>query len=137
MKAETSYNKSFPQFSILKESQLIFALMDLPVLNLLLFLSLSELLLQRSAKVDAPSLVNLIPAVAYHSCLNLPAAFTQPGASTLADLCISGLCRLPSILRTDLEKERSKKRRMDGIFLSLNCDTRHPVSPSALVTAVN
>ena len=44
--------------------------------------------IQRSAKVDAPGLVNFIPAVAYHFCLNLPAAFTKPGASTLADLCI-------------------------------------------------
>ena len=43
--------------------------------------------LQRSAKVGAPALVNFITAVAYHSCPSLPAAFTQPGASTLADLC--------------------------------------------------
>ena len=42
---------------------------------------------QRLAKVCAPGLVNSIPAVAYHFCLNLPAAFTKPGASTLADLC--------------------------------------------------
>ena len=32
-------------------------------------------------------MVNYITAVAYHFCLNLSAAFTQPGASTLADLC--------------------------------------------------
>ena len=32
-------------------------------------------------------LVNFITALAYHFCLNLPAAFTQPGAPTLADLC--------------------------------------------------
>ena len=43
---------------------------------------------QRSAKVGAPGLVNFITAVAYHFCPSLPAAFTQPGASTLADLCI-------------------------------------------------
>ena len=43
---------------------------------------------QRSDKVDAPGLVNFITAVAYHFCPNLPAAFTQPRASTLADLCI-------------------------------------------------
>ena len=36
--------------------------------------------IERSAKVSAPGLVNLIPAVAYHFCLNLPAAFTKPGA---------------------------------------------------------
>ena len=44
---------------------------------------------QRSAKVGAPSLVKFVPAVAYHFCLNLPAAFTQPGASILVDLCTS------------------------------------------------
>ena len=34
---------------------------------------------QRSAKVDAPGLANFVPALAYCFCLNLPAAFTQPG----------------------------------------------------------
>ena len=38
------------------------------------------------AKVDAPGSVNVVNAVAYHFCLNWPAAFTQPGASTSADL---------------------------------------------------
>ena len=38
--------------------------------------------LPRSAKVDAPGLVNSAPALAYHLCLNLPAAFTPPGKST-------------------------------------------------------
>ena len=28
----------------------------------------------------APGLVKLLPAVAYHFCLNLPEAFTKPGA---------------------------------------------------------
>ena len=45
------------------------------------------LALQRSAKVGAPGLVNFIPAFAYHFCLNLPAAFTQLEAPTLADQC--------------------------------------------------
>ena len=43
---------------------------------------------QRSAQVGTQGLVNFITAVAYHFCSSLPAAFTQPGASTLADLCI-------------------------------------------------
>ena len=43
--------------------------------------------LQRSAKVGAPGLVNYIIVVAYHFCPSLAAAFMQPGASTLADLC--------------------------------------------------
>ena len=45
-------------------------------------------IVQRSAKVCAPGLVNLIIAVADHFCPSLPAAFTQSRASTLADLCI-------------------------------------------------
>ena len=51
------------------------------------WVSYAECSLQRSAKVDAPGFVNFAPAVAYHFCLNLPAAFTQSGAPTLADLC--------------------------------------------------
>ena len=43
--------------------------------------------LQTSAKVGASCLVNFVPAIAYHSCLKLPAAFSQPGAPPLADLC--------------------------------------------------
>ena len=39
------------------------------------------------ATVGAPGLVNFITAVAYHFCPGLLAAFTQPGASTLSDLC--------------------------------------------------
>ena len=47
--------------------------------------------IQRLAKVDAPGLMIFITAVADHDhvCLNLPALFTKPGASTLAPLCIS------------------------------------------------
>ena len=33
--------------------------------------------------VSFPGLVNLVPAVAYHFCLNLPAAFLQPGNSLI------------------------------------------------------
>ena len=36
-------------------------------------------LLQGSTKRLWPSLVNFVAAVAYHFCLSLPAAFTQPG----------------------------------------------------------
>ena len=42
---------------------------------------------ERLGEVDAPGLVNFAPALADHFCLILPGAFTQPGASTLADLC--------------------------------------------------
>ena len=37
---------------------------------------------QKTLIVNAPGLMNFVPAVAYHICLNLPAAFTQPGASS-------------------------------------------------------
>ena len=46
-----------------------------------------KFLIQGAAEVGAPGLVNFIAAVAYHFFPSLPAAFTQPGASTLADLC--------------------------------------------------
>ena len=39
------------------------------------------LLLKKGAEVNAPGLVKLVPVVvAYHLCLNLPAAFMQPVA---------------------------------------------------------
>ena len=38
--------------------------------------------LSMAPKVDSPGLVKLVSALAYHFCLNLPAAFTHPGAST-------------------------------------------------------
>ena len=34
-------------------------------------------------------MVNFVPALAYHFCLNLPAAFTQPGARLLVEPCTS------------------------------------------------
>ena len=43
-------------------------------------------LLAIHVQTSAKGLVNFIPAVAYHFCLSLPAAFMQPGASTSADL---------------------------------------------------
>ena len=35
----------------------------------------------------ALDLVNFVPALAYHFCLNLPAAFTQPGARLMVEPC--------------------------------------------------
>ena len=35
-----------------------------------------------------PGLVNFVPAVAYHFCLNLPAAFLQPGNGLLDKPCM-------------------------------------------------
>ena len=56
--------------------------------NTLLSLPLSELKVQSSAKRLWPGLVNFVTAVAYHFCLSLPTAFTQPGRSPLAEPCI-------------------------------------------------
>ena len=50
---------------------------------------LKIIIVQTSAKVGTPGLMNFVPALAYHFCLNLPAAFMQHGESTLADLCIN------------------------------------------------
>ena len=36
-------------------------------------------------KVVFPGLVNFVPAVAYHLCLNLPEKFLQPGNGNLAE----------------------------------------------------
>ena len=44
-------------------------------------------LLKGSAKRWSPGLVYFVTAVAYHFCLPLPAAFTQPGVHFLAEPC--------------------------------------------------
>ena len=43
--------------------------------------------LQESANPRAPGLVNFVAALAYHFCMALPAAFTQPGDRLLAEPC--------------------------------------------------
>ena len=45
--------------------------------------------LQGLANWRAQGSVNFVPAVAYHFCLNLPAAFTQPRAHLLAEPCMA------------------------------------------------
>ena len=42
---------------------------------------------QGSTNRRAPGLVNFVLALAYHFCLNLPAAFTQPRARLLVEPC--------------------------------------------------
>ena len=39
---------------------------------------------------QSPGFVNFFPALAYHFCLALPAAFTQPGDHLLAEPCSEG-----------------------------------------------
>ena len=47
--------------------------------------------IQGSAKRQSPGLVNFVTALAYHFCLPLPAAFTQPGDHLIAKPCICAL----------------------------------------------
>ena len=42
---------------------------------------------QGSPKECFPGLVNFVTAVAYHFCLNLPRAFSQPGKHSFGDPC--------------------------------------------------
>ena len=42
---------------------------------------------QGSPKECFPGLVNFVTAVAYHLCLNLPRAFSQPGKHSFGDPC--------------------------------------------------
>ena len=47
----------------------------------------SKICVQGSTNRRALGLVNFVPALAYHFSLNLPAAFTQPGARLLVEPC--------------------------------------------------
>ena len=49
----------------------------------------------RSAKRRTPGLVNFVTALAYHFCLALPAALTQPGDHLFAELCRKNPLPLP------------------------------------------
>ena len=63
----------------------------------------------------SPCLVNFVPAVAYHICLAMPAAFTQPKNHLLAEPCAISLRRkLPG------KKEGNvlESRRRNGFFVS-------------------
>ena len=55
--------------------------------------------LQGSINRRAPGSVNFVLALAYHFWLNLPAAFTQPGARLLVEPCISYEVRKLFMLR--------------------------------------
>ena len=65
-----------------------------PVRQVLMFLVDRCMNIQGSTNRRALGLVNFVPALAYHFCLNLPAAFTQPGARILVEPCTSVLVPL-------------------------------------------
>ena len=55
-----------------------------------------QAIVQDSAKRLWSLLVKPVVAFAYHFCLSLPAVFTQPGRSLLADPCTDKLCECDS-----------------------------------------
>ena len=61
---------------------------DTRVTNTMRILIHSSPNLQSSSIRWAPGLVKFVPAVAYLFCLNLPAAFSQPGARHIGEPCI-------------------------------------------------
>ena len=82
---------------------------------------------QGSTNRRATGLVNFVPALAYHFCLNLLAAFTKPGAHLLVESCtwlreISSCSCLPVLAGPawvllskdlDLGEGRGRDRRRD------------------------
>ena len=50
--------------------------------------------IQSSSIRWAPGLVKFVPAVAYLICLNLPAAFSQPGARHIGEPCTPLICKV-------------------------------------------
>ena len=58
--------------------------------------------LQGSTKRQSPGLVNFVITLAYHFCLALPAAFTQPGNHLLAEPLLGPAWAAVSELRPGL-----------------------------------
>ena len=75
--------------------------------------------------------MNLVPAVAYHFCLALPAAFTQPGAHLLAEPCT---------LASEDDEARNGGGSNDGgdaakkHFSETHDDQENSISPSLLLS---
>ena len=79
-------------------------------------------LVQRSAEVNAPGLVDFVSLLAYRLCLNLPPAFTQPEALIFANL----YDRILSIMQAKKSLNMSKNLIHQTAFSSCqNCV--HPV----------
>ena len=58
--------------------------------------------LQGSAKRRSPVLVNLVPAITYHFCLDLPASFMQPGDHLLAEGCLLKIVACWKMMKKDI-----------------------------------
>ena len=88
-------------FVTLKDAGFLFGLGK--CLKILLSCSINYMSVQGSTIRQAPGLLNFVPAVAYHFCLNMPAAFSQPGACLIVEPCICSTPKwmaygLPSII---------------------------------------
>ena len=75
--------------------------------------------IQGSTNRWALGLVNFVPALAYHFCLNMPAPFTQPGARLLVEPCtFSSLCTLASAI--ERKPSNAPRYLFNMTFLSIN-----------------
>ena len=99
----------FYRYSTETSERIVPWLRDLPLLKGGGSCSLKEAFLwgyvQGSSKRRAPGLVNFVPAVAYHFCLNLPAAFSQPGARLILEPCTYCIF-LAKLINQIINKER-------------------------------
>ena len=77
---------------------------------------------QGTSKRPFPGLVNFVPAIAYHFCLNLPGAFSQPG---------HGLLEVPCIAEAMEAKEGSL---LHSFLPAPICATSSPPSPHVSTT---
>ena len=88
-------------------------------------LSYTSNYIQGSTNRRAPGLGNFVPALAYHFCLNLPAAFTQPGARLLVEPCtfrfqhvariwVSGSIHIQSVRSDNYIVERGTRRHQES-----------------------
>ena len=66
-------------------------------------------IIQGSTTRRALGLVNFVPALAYHFCLNLPAALSQPGARLLVEPCTWHDLRHGEYTSTKGEREEGRR----------------------------
>ena len=87
---------------------------------------------QGSSKRRSPGLMNFVPAVAYHPCLILPAAFTQPGDHLLAEPCSANIGFAPALVFSSFSiKEPMASAPVNALFIhpSSTCYSPCPASP--------
>ena len=70
-----------------------------------------------------PGLVNFVPALAYHFCLNLPATFTQPRARLLVEPCTARPSEFGSVSIFVSDAARHVTVRSDSETYTFRCAT--------------